>query len=117
MTKSEKFHPSMHQKRGMITTMSPSGETHPKELQREISREGKFISFPSPAKIQNMSAGKLIYFHYDVLLCLFSAFFNIHFPRTTFCLRNTIENSLYKTFFIHFPYFCCKQQRAECTMV
>lgn len=58
---------------------------------------------------QNMSAGKLIYFHYDVLLCLFlprsptfclAVFLIFIFLATAFCLRN---NNGKIHFARHFP--------------
>lgn len=70
-----------------------------------------------------MSAGKLIYFHYDVLLCLL-LFFNIHFLflEQHFVFETQQEYSLCKTFFIHFPFILfhimpCTASRDECTML
>lgn len=92
----------------------------------ELAQE--FISFlsPIPWKTRNMSAGKLIYFHYDVLLCLlFSAafFFNIHFPPP----NNNILSSKHNReihFARHFPIqkysfiiLCCAKATQWCVAV
>lgn len=98
MTKSAKFHPSMHQNWSTVyNNIIICRKTQRiwevcdvyEMAQSWILLRVKVYFIPSPVETQNMSAGKLIYFHYAVLLCLSSVqyFFNIHFHEQHFVFQ------------------------------
>lgn len=109
MTKSAKFHSSIQLKWQQCLHLKKPKKS--RRLQSWIMRETELISFLSPVEAQNMSAGKLIYFHYDVLLCLFSVFLIFIFLEQHFVSEATIGKftlqDIFHSLFYYYFIFCC----------
>lgn len=109
MTKSAKFHPSMIQKRRMITTMSSSADEESWMLSQAFATTR--IHFISLSRENSKHVCRKI--NIFSLWCLIVSVFLIFiFLEQHFVFETQKENSLCKTFSIHFFFFyyfifCC----------